>query len=95
LLDVTHIRFFTRSEIIKMFDQTGYEVTWVGNVRDARIANFTPAEFPVNLETGGIVLKDVTPEVLSELLTIQFYVRAHPRGGVHSGPTPAGGGNGT
>jgi O-antigen biosynthesis protein len=95
LLDVTHIRFFTRSEILKMFDQTGYEVTWVGNVRDTRIANITPAKFPVNLETGGIILKDVTPDVLGELLSIQFYVRAHPRGGVHSGPTPAGSGNGT
>ncbi len=95
LLDVTHIRFFTRSEILKMFDQTGYEVTWIGNVRDTRIGATAPETFPVTLETGRLVLKDVDAATFTDLLTIQFYVRAHPRAATQPGPTPTGGGSGT
>jgi 2-polyprenyl-3-methyl-5-hydroxy-6-metoxy-1,4-benzoquinol methylase len=95
LLDVTHIRFFTRAEILRMFDQTGYEVTWVGNVRDPRIPDIAVTAFPVNLEAGDITIKVSTAETLTELMTIQFYVRAQPRANVQSGPTPTGGGSGT
>lgn len=95
LLDVTHIRFFTRSEILKMFDQTGYDVTWVGNVRDDRIPEIVPGEFPVNLEMANLVLKAVDAAAFNDLLTIQFLLRAHPRAAVQSGPTPTGGGKTT
>jgi 2-polyprenyl-3-methyl-5-hydroxy-6-metoxy-1,4-benzoquinol methylase len=95
LLDVTHIRFFTRAEILKLFDETGYDVTWVGNVRDPRIPDIAVTAFPVNLEAGDITIKVSTAEALTDLMTIQFYVRAQPRANVQSGPTPTGGGSGT
>ena len=79
LLDITHIRFFTRIEILKMFAQTGYDVPWIGNVRDPRIADIAATAFPVHLETGSLVVKVPNAETLTELMTIQFYVRAHPR----------------
>ena len=94
LLDVTHIRFFTRSEILKMFDATGYEVLSVMNARDPRIPPIESANFPINLETASIVLKNVDANMLAELQTIQFYVTARPRG-AQSGPTPSGGGKAT
>jgi 2-polyprenyl-3-methyl-5-hydroxy-6-metoxy-1,4-benzoquinol methylase len=79
LLDVTHIRFFTRFEILKMFDATGYDVLSVANVRDPRIAPIVAENFPINLETAGIVLKNVDAPTLAELQTIQFYVSARPK----------------
>jgi SAM-dependent methyltransferase len=79
LLDVTHIRFFTRSEILKLFDQTGYDVLWIGNVRDQRIPDLAPAAFPCKLETASIDIHVPNAEALTDLMTVQFYVRAQPR----------------
>jgi SAM-dependent methyltransferase len=95
LLDITHIRFFTRVEILKMFDQTGYDVSWIGNVRDPRIPDIAPAAFPVKVEAGSIAVDVPNAETLTELMTIQFYVRAEPRSGTQPGPTAVGPGSGT
>ena len=95
LLDVTHIRFFSRADIMQMFDETGYEVTWMASVRDGRIADMSTATFPVNLETTNLVIKAVTPEALAEYSTIQFYLRAHPRAIESDESTASGGGSGT
>lgn len=95
LLDVTHIRFFSRADILRMFDETGYVVTEIGNVRDYRIADMSAETFPVNLETANLVIKAVTPEALAEYATIQFYIRAHPRAIEPDESTPIGGGNAT
>lgn len=95
LLDVTHIRFFTRSEIIKMFDATGYDVLAMVNARDPRIPPIAATNFPINLETPGIVLKNVDAPTLAELQTIQFYVTARPKRKLQWDVTPTGGGNAT
>jgi hypothetical protein len=79
LLDVTHIRFFTRRGIIRMFEQTGYEVRGMANIRDPRIPPITADAFPVNLETASVMLKNVDASGLAEFQTIQFYVTARPR----------------
>jgi 2-polyprenyl-3-methyl-5-hydroxy-6-metoxy-1,4-benzoquinol methylase len=84
LLDVTHIRFFTLREITKLFEQTGYEITSVGGVRDERIARIEATSFPVNLEIGSLVIKNVDAATLAELQTIQFYLRVR-LGGANGG----------
>ncbi len=78
LLDVTHIRFFTLSEIHKMFAETGYDVVGVTGCLDPRIGKFEPVTAPVNLELDAITLKNVDDSKLAELATIQFYVRVRP-----------------
>lgn len=76
LLDVTHIRFFTRKEIVKMFAETGYEIETMNGVRDNRLTPFEGTTFPVNLETASVQLKNLSDGDVSELYTIQFYLRA-------------------
>jgi SAM-dependent methyltransferase len=79
LLDVTHIRFFTRRGIIRMFEETGYDVHSMANIRDPRIPPISAAAFPINLETPSVMLKNVDAAGLAEFQTIQFYVIARPR----------------
>jgi 2-polyprenyl-3-methyl-5-hydroxy-6-metoxy-1,4-benzoquinol methylase len=93
LLDVTHIRFFTRYEIMKMFEETGYEILTMVNARDPRIPPVTAETFPVSIEMERIVLKNVDANALAELQTIQFYLTARPK--PQWAATPTGGGSGT
>ena len=83
LLDVTHIRFFTRSDIIKMFDATGYRVLTVDNIRDPRLAPIAVSEFPVSLDLPNFTLRDIDADTFAQLSTIQFYLRVRP----HTGAT--------
>jgi trans-aconitate methyltransferase len=80
LLDITHIRFFTHSEIIELFQETGYAVHSMRNVRDPAIPPIAePAAFPVNLDTPHVTFKNLDAAAFAELQTIQFYVDAAPR----------------
>lgn len=79
LLDITHIRFFSRKEIEKMFDQTGYEITSIAGVRDGRLGEPPSSGFPVNLETDAVRLKNLSAADVFELYTIQFYLRVRRR----------------
>jgi SAM-dependent methyltransferase len=78
LLDITHIRFFTRREIVKLFAETGYDVVDMQGSRDGRIPPIADVEGAVSLDTPFVTLKNVDAEALFELTTIQFYVRATP-----------------
>jgi hypothetical protein len=76
-----------------MFDATGYDVLSTINVRDPRIPPIAATEFPLTLETPGIVLKNIDAPTLAELQTIQFYLRVRPKPQWEA--TPSGGGSAT
>jgi len=76
LLDVTHIRFFTRREIYKLFAETGYEIRGVLGSPDGRIPPITAGKDPVDIQTAAVTIKNVDAQALGELTTIQFFVRA-------------------
>ncbi|OZB50486.1 MAG: hypothetical protein B7X42_04600, partial [Thiomonas sp. 14-66-4] len=60
ILDITHLRFFTRDEGQRMLEQTGYTVEAVSYGPDSRFFQTPrPAAFPANLETEHLVLKNV------------------------------------
>ncbi|TAM59476.1 methyltransferase domain-containing protein [bacterium] len=82
LLDVTHIRFFTKAEIVRFFHETGYEVTKMTAAPDVRLASVVgpPAGAAADVDLGKIVLKGVTHDELEELKTLQFLVLASPNG---------------
>lgn len=81
LLDITHVRFFTRSEIFRFFQETGYTVQDCVNALDARLLPFyreNQRDKPFRLELKKMILKDVTPDEFRDLCTLQFYVSATP-----------------
>lgn len=77
LLDITHIRFFTYKEIIKLVTETGYRVVGEHHVIDKSLQqsmdNFMPT-LPGNIETERVIYKNVTPEEWREMCTFQFYL---------------------
>lgn len=81
LLDVTHIRFFTKRSILAMFAQTGYDVEQVLSHPDARIPAVAPPSEPIDLSTDALTFRRLDAEAIEELRTIQFYVKARPRRG--------------
>jgi hypothetical protein len=79
LLDVTHIRFFTRKSVNQLFEQTGYRIVRVGANYDPRISadNLTPGA-TCNLDLPRLSVKNATPDEFDEFRTIQFLVDATP-----------------
>lgn len=76
LLDATHIRFFTLSEIVKLFSGTGYEI-----VRCANILQQQPEGdgWPRNLELGRVLLRNICREEAERLYTFQYLIVARKK----------------
>ncbi|MBI1244433.1 MAG: methyltransferase domain-containing protein [Alphaproteobacteria bacterium] len=81
ILDVTHLRFFTRRSALRMFAETGWRVV------DQRI-NIDPRLIPVlngrmpdaidSISMGKATFRDLGPEDSQELFALQFYFRLQP-----------------
>lgn len=80
LLDITHIRFFTRSTMIELFEQTGYRIDDVvakyGG--DVPIPAVEAGRGRVDVEVGQIVLRALSPDDVDELRTYQYLISARP-----------------
>jgi 2-polyprenyl-3-methyl-5-hydroxy-6-metoxy-1,4-benzoquinol methylase len=77
LLDITHIRFFTLTEIRKFCHETGYRITQTLNSIDRRLESLWTAnqgQTLTTIDTERITLKNLTRDELMEVCTIQFYV---------------------
>jgi 2-polyprenyl-3-methyl-5-hydroxy-6-metoxy-1,4-benzoquinol methylase len=81
LLDITHIRFFTLKEIRRLFEETGYSITEIRYSIDCRLSEYHERyqhEKIIDIESGNLVLKGITPEQLTEMCSAQIYVNAKP-----------------
>ena len=81
LLDITHIRFFTLSEVRKMFTETGYSIDAVAHNVDPSLRQLWDVDStlgPTTVQIGTLALNQVPPEDRKELATLQYYVRATP-----------------
>jgi 2-polyprenyl-3-methyl-5-hydroxy-6-metoxy-1,4-benzoquinol methylase len=77
LLDVTHIRFFTRRGVERLFDETGYRIDIMTSNLDPRYRQMADASVvPANIDTPSFQLKNQNREQLVELATLQFWLRA-------------------
>jgi GT2 family glycosyltransferase/2-polyprenyl-3-methyl-5-hydroxy-6-metoxy-1,4-benzoquinol methylase len=78
LLDITHIRFFTRAEIEKLFLETGYAIESWARTADGRLMHLQLPPGATSVSTEKITLKDVSAEEFEDLKCLQFVVRARP-----------------
>lgn len=81
LLDITHIRFFTYKELQRFFHETGYHV--VKNVYgiDGRLSELFQRykdRCPCDIDTGKMVIKNVSEQELMELCSLQFFLLVEP-----------------
>lgn len=75
ILDRTHLRFFTRASIARMFDETGYDLVGIDPI--------TPP-----ISRLGRVAARLLPPPLRDLGFMQFACRARPRPLASSSPSP-------
>jgi len=78
LLDITHIRWFTRDEMLRMFRETGYEVSRTARTPAAGFENLTRPAGCTTVETDKIVLKNVGDEEFEDLKALQIMLLAKP-----------------
>lgn len=79
LLDVTHIRFFTRTDVQEMFAATGYQIDALVHNPDPRWRSLMDSrETTRNVTAGKLTLTDLSSADVAELATLQFYIRARP-----------------
>ena len=76
LLDITHIRFFTWNEIVKLFQETGYEIRKKSRTYDGRIQGTLPDNRTLDL--GKMVIRDISEEEFEDFKTLQFLSLANP-----------------
>jgi 2-polyprenyl-3-methyl-5-hydroxy-6-metoxy-1,4-benzoquinol methylase len=79
ILDVTHVRFFTRATAVEMLEQTGFRVLDVRVNPDGRLASTFEGKdlnHTSQIELGGLTLSGLAREDLLELLALQLYLSA-------------------
>lgn len=79
VLDITHLRFFTRKELERFLFETGYEaIAWTHGFDPTLRSQYEQAmrKLPATLDTGKLVLRDLSAEDLQELFSAQFFVTA-------------------
>jgi spore maturation protein CgeB/SAM-dependent methyltransferase len=75
ILDRTHLRFFTWTEVQRLLAACGLEVERVRWNQDRQCPE-VPAGETRDLELGRITIHDLTPEELREFFVFQYLVRA-------------------
>ncbi len=73
LMDVTHIRFFTLNEIVKMFNGTGYNIMHVSGATNSKMHSDT---WPNDFDLGKFVIKNVTREEAFKFSVLQYMIVA-------------------
>src|SRR3990170_2409074 len=79
ILDKTHLRFFTKTDIDVLFTEAGFEITGIA-------ANIDPVYTSLNdplsgeISFGRVSLKGLSHEELKDLFVIQYLVKAEKAG---------------
>ncbi len=73
LMDVTHIRFFTLNEIVKMFNGSGYDITHCSGATNPKMDSDT---WPNDFDFGKFIIKNVTREEAFKLSVLQYLIVA-------------------
>ncbi|RMG74083.1 MAG: methyltransferase domain-containing protein, partial [Nitrospirae bacterium] len=74
ILDRTHLRFFTRREIEKMFTEAGLEITGINYNLDPRYKEIPPES--TTLSFGRVTINGLKQDELMEFFVFQYILRA-------------------
>jgi len=78
ILDRTHLRFFTKKEMEKLFADAGFEITGISANIDPRYYTLDPLLQDISF--GRVTLRNLTPDELKDLFVIQYLIRARKAG---------------
>ena len=81
ILDITHIRFFTRAQALEMLSQTGWVVGETRVNADPRLSHVFKGKNIDEIKTiniGKLKLERLERIDVMELMTLQFFMRAEP-----------------
>lgn len=84
ILDITHIRFFTKSDALRMFAQTGFSVEKMSvNIDPGLRGNLEQVSNnrKMRLDVGKFSIHEVDHEEMVELCAVQFYFLLRPSNG--------------
>ena len=79
ILDITHLRFFTRQQAVEMLEQTGWGVRKLSfNFDPDLLAALGGQELDAihSLSVGKLQLNELTKMDVAELMTLQFHIEA-------------------
>jgi len=82
ILDITHIRFFTKTQALEMLEQTGWKVSHITTNPDSRLSSHFQNKDLNSIDTitaGKLKLESINKEDVLELMALQFYIRAVPK----------------
>lgn len=81
LKDVTHLRFFTHREVVKLFTETGWEIKALEYHLDGDLLKLVEGKdlSTINsLVMDGLTLTGLNRDDIMEFMTVHFFVRAVP-----------------
>jgi len=79
ILDITHLRFFTRKSALRMLEETGWQVEEVRANLDPQLkAMYQGRDLTAvrNIELKHLVLRELPPGEAVEFFTLQWFMRA-------------------
>lgn len=82
ILDITHLRFFTRESALRMLAETGWQVTEVRANLDPQLKGMIAGRNLAairNIELKHLTLRDLPPGEAVEFFTLQWFMRAIPK----------------
>ena len=82
VLDITHVRFFTRGTLRDLFEQTGYEVRRLDPLTQPALVDQVVADRrPGRVDTRSLSVRYRSFEELEDLYALQYVVDARPAAG--------------
>lgn len=76
ILDRTHLRFFTRKEIRKMFVSAGFEITTIKENFDCSYHRWVNQGKPGQFKSGSLTLGPLPEEEIKDFFVIQYLIKA-------------------
>ena len=79
LLDETHLRFFTRRDMLDLFDCAGFDIAKLQLVPGPGYEDWRRSGCPGEVRAGRLQIADMPPEEAEEFFVYQYLIVARPK----------------